>query len=98
MRYYNENPRETALRKIVEKQRDEIKELHKIIEKNVIKKEKWIGKAAVLQQELDIANETIEQKRKIGGYYMDKCELMSGRMSDFNSLPWYKKMFYKFKI
>jgi hypothetical protein len=58
----------------------------------------WMGKCAMLQQELDTANETIIQKKRIGLHFIEKCQLMKERMSDFNSLPWYKKMFYKFNI
>ena len=58
----------------------------------------WMGKCAMLQQELDIANETIEQKKIIGSYFIEKYRFIKDEVRDFNALPWYKKMFYKFKV
>lgn len=58
----------------------------------------WMGKCAILQQELDIANETINQKKEIDLYFIEMHQLIKDKMRDFNALPWYKKMFYKFKI
>lgn len=58
----------------------------------------WMGKCAMLQQELDIANETIIQKKRIGLHFIEKYQLLKDEVRNFNSLPWYKKMFYKFNI
>ena len=58
----------------------------------------WMGKCAMLQQDLDAANETIDEicryETKLEGEIIDLAE----SAIQFNSLPWYKKMFFKFKI
>lgn len=35
---------------------------------------------------------------KLAGKYLDKHLDLQMKMKDFNRLPWYKKMFFKFKI
>lgn len=59
----------------------------------------WMEKCAMLQQELDIINEETELLKQ--KYIADMKEIKEAATSlfeKFNSLPWYKKMFYKFKL
>ena len=58
----------------------------------------WMGKCAILQQELDIANETINQKKIIGLHFLEKYKFIKDEVRGFNALPWWRKMFYKFKL
>ena len=62
----------------------------------------WMEKCAVLQQKLDLLVEdynTLEE-----GYNFWKTESIrleqrvQAVFKHFNSLPWYKKMFFKFKL
>lgn len=62
----------------------------------------WMEKCAVLQQKLDLLVEdynTLEE-----GYNFWKVESLrleqraQAAFKHFNSLPWYKKMFFKFEI
>ena len=95
MRYYNENPQvEFWMDKCVTLER-EIKTLKKDIE--------WYNDAInKLNHEIKLHNEarTMEYnlyKRDIDTY-RDKQTRIEDEMASFNSLPWYKKMFYKFKV
>lgn len=58
----------------------------------------WMGKCAILQQELDIQTEIAAQKRKLGNHFLSKYKNLKDETEVFNSLPWYKKMFYKFNV
>ena len=62
----------------------------------------WMEKCAMLQQKLDLLVEdynTLEE-----GYNFWKTDSLKleqrvqAVFKHFNALPWYKKMFYKFKI
>jgi hypothetical protein len=59
----------------------------------------WMGKCATLHQELDIAN---ERTKSIKQQYVDDMGEVKEKavelFNKFNSLPWYKKMFFKFDV
>lgn len=58
----------------------------------------WMGKCAILQQELDIANETIDKTCRYGTKLYGEIIDLTESVIQFNSLPWWRKMFYKFNI
>lgn len=58
----------------------------------------WMGKCAILQQELDIANETIDKICRCGERLSKDFINQTESIIRFNTLPWYKKMFYKFNL
>ena len=84
MRYYNENPQVTH----------------------------WMGKCAMLQQELDMLREKLEKsafnydilgrlyiyENRNHIYLCERFEELKKELNSFNSLPWYKKIFYNFKL
>lgn len=58
----------------------------------------WMEKCAMLQQELDILNEERTGLMFWKNEYRNLGKYMEGKFKHFNSLPWYKKMFYKFNV
>lgn len=58
----------------------------------------WMEKCAILQQELDILYEERGSLVFWKNEYRNLGTYMEGKFKQFNSLPWYKKMFYKFEI
>ena len=69
----------------------------------------WMEKCAVLQQELDILNEDYKKvKCAYRTYeisleywrdqYYEEAKRNTEASKKFNSLPWYKKLFYKFRV
>lgn len=58
----------------------------------------WMEKCATLQQELDILNEERASLMFLKNEYRNLRKYMEGKFNHFNSLPWYKKMFYKFNV
>jgi hypothetical protein len=58
----------------------------------------WMGKCAMLQQELDTANETIDKICRYGTKLDRALINLTESAIQFNALPWYKKMFYKFNV
>ena len=83
-RYYNESPQVTYLLEKIEEQNKEVQH--------------WKGMCEELQRELDISNETNTGIRWSREYWKDRGEKLVDDIARFNCLPWYKKMFYKFKI
>ena len=58
----------------------------------------WMSKCDTLQQELDmVRDELITMNYRAEKYYYRWDKLMK-KVTAFNSLPWYKKMFYKFDV
>lgn len=58
----------------------------------------WMGKCAILQQEIDITREALKDiekryERRSNSFFKLKRQLIA-----FNDTPWYRKMFFKFKI
>lgn len=84
MRYYNENPQVTYLLEKIEEQEKEIQH--------------WKGMCEELQQELDISNESNTGIKWSREYWKNKGKNLLENIEEFKSLPWYKKMFYKFKL
>lgn len=88
MRYYNENPQVTLFRVENEKLKKKLSEAEEtianLVEISVMKK--------LREREIQRHHMDVERKLKddLIGFAEDK--------KYFNSLPWYKKMFYKFKL
>ena len=58
----------------------------------------WMEKCAILQQEIDITREALKDiekryERRSNSFFKLKRQLIV-----FNDTPWYRKMFFKFKI
>lgn len=58
----------------------------------------WMGKCALLQEELDCAIDQLETMACCKGYTEKRLEELKYEIKRFNVLPWYKKMFYKFDV
>ena len=62
----------------------------------------WMGKCAMLQQELDLLVEDYNKLEEGYDFWKTECVRLEQRVQagfkHFNTLPWYKKMFYKFKV
>lgn len=58
----------------------------------------WMGKCATLQQELDMACSEIKILKQELTFAEYDLDLYRRETKEFDNLPWYKKMFYKFNI
>lgn len=69
----------------------------------------WMEKCAMLQQEIDIIRESSKENserfrltiKHWGDSFEEICnqrDKLKREMEQFNSLPWHKKMFFKFEI
>lgn len=62
----------------------------------------WMEKCAMLQQKLDLLVEDYNQLKEGYDFWNTESIRLEQRVKaafkHFNSLPWYKKMFYKFKL
>lgn len=91
MRYYNENPQVTLWRKRYEKSKEEnvsLKEANGIlsgeIEETRIVASKWKERCLKVDE--------------LNDKYISQVVECDSNKRYFNSLPWYKKMFFKFKV
>ena len=57
----------------------------------------WMGKCAKLEQEIDILHEQLNTSEFCLDFWSKEAEELKYRVKEFNSLPWYKKIFFKFK-
>lgn len=57
----------------------------------------WREKYEKLQEELDCAIDQLETMACCKAYTEERLESVKDEIKRFNALPWYKKMFYKFK-
>lgn len=90
-RYFNENPQVTYWREKTEK-----------IEKELRDADEDYKSLAMLVSDM---NNSMLKTDKLLGIESEKCKEVLEELSSikktikcFNSFPWYKKMFYKFKI
>ena len=58
----------------------------------------WREKCEKLQEELDCAIDQLETLACCKYYAEKRLEEVKNKMIRFNSLPWYKKMFFKFDV
>lgn len=62
----------------------------------------WMEKCEMLQKELDLLVEDYNKLEEGYDFYKAEARILEQRaqagFKHFNSLPWYKKMFYKFKV
>lgn len=58
----------------------------------------WRKKCEKLQEELDCAIDQLETMACCKVYAEERLDASKDKIMKFNQLPWYKKMFYKFKI
>ena len=58
----------------------------------------WMGKYAMLQEELDCAIDQLETMACCKVYTEERLESVKDKIKRFNALPWWRKMFYKFEI
>lgn len=58
----------------------------------------WREKYEKLQEELDCAIDQLETLACCKVYTEERLEAVKDKIMKFNRLPWYKKMFYKFKL
>lgn len=58
----------------------------------------WMEKCAILQQEIDITREELEDIEKRYERRSNNFFKLTKQLIAFNNAPWYRKMFFKFKI
>ena len=62
----------------------------------------WMSKCATLQQELDMVREKLEEVEESRDFWKqdsnNTLQNVFNYFKKFNALPWYKKMFFKFKL
>ena len=58
----------------------------------------WRKKCEKLQEELDCAIDQLETLACGRVYTEELLEELKDEIKNFNRLPWYKKMFYKFEV
>ena len=62
----------------------------------------WMGKCAILQQELDKLNDELSEVKQSRDFWKNDIinteERIIKAFKRFNALPWYKKAFFKFKV
>ena len=58
----------------------------------------WMGKCATLQQELDMLQERHKELVGLNKNLIPMFQNLIDKIEKFNSLPWYKKMFYRFNL
>ena len=58
----------------------------------------WMGKCAKLEQEIDILHEQLKASEVCLECWFKEIQELKERVEFFNALPWYKKIFFKFKI
>lgn len=57
-----------------------------------------LEKIEELENQLRLKEDNVIFMGKLAGKYLDKHIDLQMKTKDFNRLPWYKKMFFKFKI
>lgn len=88
MRYYNENPQVTLLMKKCEELKKKNAKLNECIDE--LEKE--------VQQQSSFRREELSMYQYWRKKLQSDCDEVNRAIEYFNSLPWYKKIFYKFKI
>jgi hypothetical protein len=58
----------------------------------------WREKYEKLENELDCAIDQLETMACCKVYIEERLQALKDKIMRFNSLPWYKKMYYKFRL
>ena len=56
----------------------------------------WMGKCAKLEQEIDMLYEQLKASEACLEFWFKEIQKLKDRVEEFNSLSWYKKIFFKF--
>lgn len=89
--YHNENPQVTLWRELAIKSQNAAMESQEIARKAIEEAEEW---KSMVREAINGASEANELSTKLN----DELEVYMRLIQEFNSLPWYRKIFYKFKL
>ncbi len=90
-RYYNENPQVTLWRELAITSQNAARESQHIARKSIEEAEEW---RTMAQKAIANASEANNLSKHLNNI-LDGYRVL---FNDFNSLPWYRKIFYKFKL
>ena len=91
IRYYNENPQVILWRELAQKSQEAAMESQEIAWKAVEEVDEW---KSMVKEAIDNASEANELSNKLN----DTVDGYRMLIKEFNSLPWYRKIFYKFNV
>ena len=91
MRYYNENPQVTMWRELAITSQNAARESQHIARKSIEETEEW---RAMAQEAIANASEANNLSNQLNNI-LDGYRVL---FNEFNSLPWWRKMFYKFEV